>query len=301
MHRRTGIPYIALSFRIDRIKCQDDFPEPLSPVSTTNFVSRISTSIFFQIMLICSSDFDIFFGAFLMLAIYLLYISSCHNFSLCHGQTDHCTASKYLAFIFYANVFSASINLSRSSAAASKFSSAAAFFICFSRSLQSASPQALLAHGFRIFSSIPSAFFFAATFLEILIRSRTDFWIVCWRNAMFLIIFLLNLLRRGSSHQSHSHGICDLSAYMMTCPSTHYVLHVRSSESVMFLERRNPSLSASRIATSVISGISRPSRRRLIPTSTSNTSRRISRMISALPAYQYPNADSSHEYPKLFI
>ena len=39
--------------------------------------------------------------------------------------------------------------------------------------------------------------------------------------------------------------------------------------------------SASRIATSVISGISSPSRRRLIPTSTSNTSSRISRMISA--------------------
>ena len=44
---------------------------------------------------------------------------------------------------------------------------------------------------------------------------------------------------------------------------------------------RNPSLSASRIATRVISGISRPSLSRLMPTSTSNTSRRISLMISA--------------------
>ena len=47
-------------------------------------------------------------------------------------------------------------------------------------------------------------------------------------------------------------------------------------------ERRNPSLSASRIATSDTSGISRPSRRRLIPTSTSKTPARRSRMISAL-------------------
>ena len=40
-------------------------------------------------------------------------------------------------------------------------------------------------------------------------------------------------------------------------------------------------LSASKIATSVISGISKPSRRRLIPTRTSKTSRRKSRIISA--------------------
>src|SRR6516225_7867159 len=44
--------------------------------------------------------------------------------------------------------------------------------------------------------------------------------------------------------------------------------------------RRNPSLSASRIATSAHSGMSRPSRNRLMPTSASNAPRRKSRMIS---------------------
>ena len=71
-----------------------------------------------------------------------------------------------------------------------------------------------------------------------------------------------------------------LSAYMITCPSLFLAARpmVWISE---VSERRNPSLSASRIATSVISGISNPSRSRLIPTSTSNTSRRRSRIISA--------------------
>ena len=44
--------------------------------------------------------------------------------------------------------------------------------------------------------------------------------------------------------------------------------------------RRKPSLSASRMATSDTSGMSRPSRSRLMPTSTSNLPRRRSRMIS---------------------
>ena len=46
------------------------------------------------------------------------------------------------------------------------------------------------------------------------------------------------------------------------------------------VERRKPSLSASRIATSETSGMSRPSRSRLIPTSTSKPPSRSSRMIS---------------------
>ena len=45
--------------------------------------------------------------------------------------------------------------------------------------------------------------------------------------------------------------------------------------------RRKPSVSASRMATRAISGMSRPSRRRLMPTSTSNSSRRMARMICA--------------------
>ena len=44
--------------------------------------------------------------------------------------------------------------------------------------------------------------------------------------------------------------------------------------------RRNPSLSASRIATNDTSGMSRPSRNRLMPTSTSKAPKRRSRMIS---------------------
>ena len=45
-------------------------------------------------------------------------------------------------------------------------------------------------------------------------------------------------------------------------------------------DRKNPSLSASRIATSPHSGISSPSRSKLIPTSTSNSPKRKSRIIS---------------------
>ncbi|KAE9515174.1 hypothetical protein FXW26_04195 [Candidatus Liberibacter asiaticus] len=46
------------------------------------------------------------------------------------------------------------------------------------------------------------------------------------------------------------------------------------------LERKKPSLSASKIATRPHSGISSPSRNKFIPTRTSNFPRRRSRMIS---------------------
>ena len=69
------------------------------------------------------------------------------------------------------------------------------------------------------------------------------------------------------------------SAYMITVPST-----LRAARPIVWIsevsERRNPSLSASRIATSDTSGRSSPSRSRLIPTSTSNSPSRRSRMIS---------------------
>ncbi|CKS38246.1 Uncharacterised protein [Mycobacterium tuberculosis] len=59
-----------------------------------------------------------------------------------------------------------------------------------------------------------------------------------------------------------------LSAYMCTSPDT-----LRAARPMVWirlrLDRRNPSLSASRIATSDTSGRSRPSRSRLMPTSTS--------------------------------
>ena len=51
-------------------------------------------------------------------------------------------------------------------------------------------------------------------------------------------------------------------------------------DTVERVERRNPSLSASRMATSETSGISSPSLSKLIPTSTSNLPKRRSRMIS---------------------
>ena len=72
-----------------------------------------------------------------------------------------------------------------------------------------------------------------------------------------------------------------VSAYMMTCPST-----FRAALPMVWMsdvsDLRKPSLSASSIATRVISGMSSPSLRRLIPTSTSNTPRRRSLTISTL-------------------
>ena len=47
-------------------------------------------------------------------------------------------------------------------------------------------------------------------------------------------------------------------------------------------ERKNPSLSASRIATKETSGISKPSLKRFIPTRTSNSPKRKFRIISIL-------------------
>ena len=61
-----------------------------------------------------------------------------------------------------------------------------------------------------------------------------------------------------------------LSAYMITCPSLFLAARpIVCTREVS--ERKNPSLSASRIATNVISGISNPSLNKLIPTNTSKT------------------------------
>ena len=69
-----------------------------------------------------------------------------------------------------------------------------------------------------------------------------------------------------------------VSAYITTCPCS-----LRAARPMVCIsdtsERKKPSLSASSMATRLTSGISRPSRSRLIPTSTSNTSIRMSRMI----------------------
>ena len=66
---------------------------------------------------------------------------------------------------------------------------------------------------------------------------------------------------------------------MMTRPSA-----FRAARPMVWMRlvslRRKPSLSASRMATSDTSGRSRPSRRRFMPTRTSNSPRRRSRIIS---------------------
>ena len=68
------------------------------------------------------------------------------------------------------------------------------------------------------------------------------------------------------------------SAYRIAWPSTW-----RAARPMVWIsdpdDRRKPSLSASRIATSETSGRSSPSRSRLIPISTSNSPRRRSRRI----------------------
>ena len=94
---------------------------------------------------------------------------------------------------------------------------------------------------------------------------------------------LLNLswisrLRAVSSMATRMDGVT-VSAYIMTLPSA-----FRAARPMVWIRlvslRRKPSLSASRMATRLTSGRSRPSRSRLMPTSTSNLARRRSRMIS---------------------
>ena len=119
-----------------------------------------------------------------------------------------------------------------------------------------------------------------ATFFDTLISSRTDFWIVVGvMPCSSLYACCISRRRFVSSIATRMESVI-LSAYMITCPSL-----LRAARPIVCIsdvsDRRNPSLSASKIATSVISGISSPSRSRLMPTSTSNTSSRRSLMISA--------------------
>ena len=84
--------------------------------------------------------------------------------------------------------------------------------------------------------------------------------------------------RSVSSMAARMEGVIS-SAYMMTRPSA-----FRAARPMVWIrlvsDRRKPSLSASRIATRLTSGRSSPSRRRLMPTSTSNSPSRRLRMIS---------------------
>ena len=119
----------------------------------------------------------------------------------------------------------------------------------------------------------------AAAFFEMLISSLTDFWIVWGVIPCSSLYFIWISRLRSVSSMAFRIDSVTVSAYIITWPCA-----FRAARPIVWIrevsERRNPSLSASRIATNVISGISRPSLKRLIPTSTSNTSRRISRIIS---------------------
>ena len=112
------------------------------------------------------------------------------------------------------------------------------------------------------------------------IRSRTAFLMVVGVIPCSSLYACWICLRRLVSPMATRMESVILSAYMITCPSEFLaarpIVWIREVS-----ERRKPSLSASRIATRVISGMSSPSLKRLMPTSTSNTSRRISRMIWA--------------------
>jgi len=85
--------------------------------------------------------------------------------------------------------------------------------------------------------------------------------------------------RRSVSSIARRMESVTLSAYMWTSPDT-----LRAARPMVWMrevvERRKPSLSASRIATSETSGRSRPSRSRLMPTSTSKVPLRSSRSSS---------------------
>ena len=120
----------------------------------------------------------------------------------------------------------------------------------------------------------------SATFLDTLIKSRTAFLIVVGVIPCASLYSCWMARRRSVSPIAFFMESVILSAYMITRPSL-----LRAARPIVWIkdvsDRRKPSLSASKIATNVISGISKPSRKRLIPTKTSNTPRRKSRIISA--------------------
>ena len=193
----------------------------------------------------------------------------------CIHLIDH-TFLSYNPFVISFSIFFKSVILSRSSAAASKFKSAAALRIFFST---------VAINFFNSFSSIDSGSFAKvcsslATALDILIRSLTAFLIVCGVILCSSLYFCwIARLLAVSSRVIRMESVM-VSAYMITCPSA--FLAARPTVWIRDVaERKKPSLSASRIATSDISGISKPSLSRLIPTSTSKTSSRMSRIICA--------------------
>ena len=110
-------------------------------------------------------------------------------------------------------------------------------------------------------------------------RSRTDFSTVFGTMPCSSLYAIWILRRRAVSVMAASIAGVITSPYMMTCPSA-----FRAALPTVWISEvsvlRNPDLSASRMATSDTSGMSRPSLSRLTPIRASNTPRRRSRMIS---------------------
>ena len=109
--------------------------------------------------------------------------------------------------------------------------------------------------------------------------SRTPLRMVWGTMPCALLKSSCNFRRRSvSSMAARMEGVM-VSAYRITKPSA-----LRAARPMVWIRlvslRRKPSLSASSMATRLTSGRSRPSRSRLMPTSTSNSPSRRSRMIS---------------------
>ena len=114
---------------------------------------------------------------------------------------------------------------------------------------------------------------------EISSSSRTDLMTVLGTMPWALLKASCFSRRRSVSSMARRMEGVMVSAYITTMPSA-----FRAARPMVWMrevsDRRKPSLSASRMATRETSGRSRPSRSRLIPTSTSKVPSRRSRMIS---------------------
>ena len=115
----------------------------------------------------------------------------------------------------------------------------------------------------------------------ILISSRTSFLMVSGVMPCSSLYAACFFRRRLVSSMAFFIDRVTVSAYIMTLPCS-----FRAARPIVCIKersaRKNPSLSASRMATSDTSGRSSPSRSRFIPTRTSKTPSRRSRMISIL-------------------
>ncbi len=115
---RQRLHISALTFSINSVKGQRGFPGTAQPCQNNKLISRNVHIQIFQVMLICTSDFNVLLFCF------------CHFDKLLFLLIPAYNEPKMYDYISLRFFFS-SIILSRSSAAASKFSSAAAACIFF--------------------------------------------------------------------------------------------------------------------------------------------------------------------------